>query len=541
MGVGAGLAFGVAASVDEGLQRSLYFWRHAFPIYARYRFTLWRVGGDPENVQDAAFEELHERYARRVLDIILHLGGFYVKIGQVGATRADMVPPQYMDALSVLQDDVPPLPFPLIREIVEAELGAPIEAVFSSFEEESLGAASIGQVHRAVVAETGTQVVVKVQYPHVEGLFRTDVATIRAFCKLAQPAYVSMIDEIERQFLTEFDYIGEARHLEEIADNLEASPYAPVVVVPRPIPHLCTRSVLVMDYLEGEKLHVGLTRYFEAVAEARGVTFEQLKVLQSRKTEAEPVHASTMGYILSQTWIYASTYAGNAARAVYNYSAGLALGHALEYAKPLKLVDVDAIMANLVLIHGYEVLVNGAFNGDPHPGNILLLPDSRIGLIDYGQVKHITDHERLLLAQLIIALADEDDAGVVQLMREMGFRSQYDDEWVIRKLATVFFDRDTADVTGGLNIQLFFEELDARDPIVVMPEQYIMAGRLCMLMRGLGYMLNMPISIAKSWRPLAVQVLRDNGIIINPHHDPATPGETLPTLPGSAGSTGPES
>jgi len=73
-----------------------------------------------------------------------------------------------------------------------------------------LGAASIGQVHRAKL-RTGEEVVIKIQYPNVKELFKTDIATIKAFCRLAQPVHLPMLDEIEKQFMTEFDYRSEVR------------------------------------------------------------------------------------------------------------------------------------------------------------------------------------------------------------------------------------------------------------------------------------------------------------------------------------------
>ncbi len=111
-------------------------------------------------------QPLNEKHRFSGIKICLELGGYYLKAGQmVVGTR--LLPGPIEEELAVLQDDVPARPFPEIRAIVEAELGCPVREVFATFEEKCLGAASIGQAHRATLRD-GTEVVVKVQYPDVE-------------------------------------------------------------------------------------------------------------------------------------------------------------------------------------------------------------------------------------------------------------------------------------------------------------------------------------------------------------------------------------
>lgn len=83
--------------------------------------------------------------------------------------------------------------------------------------------------------------------------------------------------------------------------------------------------------------------------------------------------------------------------------------------------------------HGYQLLHDGFFNGDPHPGNIMLLEDGRVGLIDWGQVKRIEKEERLRIARLVIALADRDQLLTAQLWRDCGFVTKHMDEWCLDK------------------------------------------------------------------------------------------------------------
>ena len=110
-----------------------------------------------------------------------------------------------------------------IRAVVEGELGRPMEEVFSSFSEEPIGCASIGQAHRAVLRETGERVVVKVQNPDAERTFRGDIMACKIIVDIFAPQVSTAFTEIEKQFGTEFDYRGECRNSMDVKRNLEKS------------------------------------------------------------------------------------------------------------------------------------------------------------------------------------------------------------------------------------------------------------------------------------------------------------------------------
>jgi predicted unusual protein kinase regulating ubiquinone biosynthesis (AarF/ABC1/UbiB family) len=137
---------------------------------------------------------------------------------------------------------------------------------------------------------------------------------------------------------------------------------------------------------------------------------------------------------------------------------------------------------------------------------------SKLGLIDYGQVMFLSKSDRLLFAALIVALADDNREKIVQLMKEAGFRSKRMDEDVIYRYAKVYYDEDNPEITGGDHIQVFVEKLQAIDPIINIPDQFIMIGRTSIMLRGLGHALHQHRSIAKSWKPLAQEVLAQEGV-----------------------------
>ena len=118
------------------------------------------------------------------------------------------------------------------------------------------GAASIGEVHRARLLG-GREVVVKVMYPGIEHKFRSDMSSIISFCKLAMPQHVKPLEEIEVQFMTEFDYQAEARNLKEVGDNIMPH-FGKEVFIPQPITELCTDQVMVMEFVPGVQLVHGV-------------------------------------------------------------------------------------------------------------------------------------------------------------------------------------------------------------------------------------------------------------------------------------------
>ena len=183
--------------------------------------------------------------------------------------------------MSVLQDQCPSKPFSVVKSIIERELSRPINEVFLTIEEEPIGAASIGQVHRATLLN-GDKVVVKVMYPNVESLFRGDVRTIKMFCQIAQPVHVPSLTEIEKQFMTEFDYQQEAEQMNQVRQNLINAGLikddgSSSFTIPKAYLDLCTKQVLVMEEVKGEKLTVGLQRDMERHAARMGKTPDQLK------------------------------------------------------------------------------------------------------------------------------------------------------------------------------------------------------------------------------------------------------------------------
>jgi aarF domain-containing kinase len=364
-------------------------------------------------------------------------------------------------------------------------------------------------------------------YPEVEQLFRGDVRTIKMFAQIAQPVHVPPLDEVEKQFMTEFDYRREAETMESVRNNLNKAGLAgtkrKLCQVPKPFMNLCTKRVLVMEELKGSKLPDSLEKDGQRHASRLGITFDELKREEEKKTRDLKKQGivrkgpSTKEYEQYITLLDGKRRLANASAAFYNYSIGwLPMFQRKSYIGRNTLpINHAKIIDDLIYIHGHEILVDGEFNGDPHPGNVLLLGleegRPQIGLIDYGQVKKISKEERLRLCKIIVALADDNRPEVVRLVKEAGFISKSMNAEVIYKFAKVSYDEDNFLLTDGKHIQLYMDDLFAQDPVEELPTNYIMVGRTSVILRGLAHALNQSRSLAKEWRPIAVSELKKDG------------------------------
>src|SRR5256884_784554 len=150
----------------------------------------------------------------------IKLGVLMIKLGQFLSSRADLLPERALAVLGSLQDEVPPAPFSHIVSVIEAELGKPVEQLFSTLERKATAAASLGQVHKAVLASTGETVAVKVQRPNIDQLVHQDLSTLKFVIWVINrfvdtSEFIDLMGvhrEFKRTVLEEIDYITEAAH-----------------------------------------------------------------------------------------------------------------------------------------------------------------------------------------------------------------------------------------------------------------------------------------------------------------------------------------
>lgn len=193
--------------------------------------------------------------ARAFRERLIELGPAYIKLGQVLATRSDLLPAAYIRELESLHDDVEPMPFHDVAGIIEAELGADIDALFPTINIEPLGTASLGQAHAASLPD-GRDVVVKVQRPNIRGLLADDIEFFHELARFltdhtAAGKRVDMLGilrQLERALADELDYRVEARNGALFRRQLAGFPH---LLVPRIIEGYSTERVLTAERIRG--------------------------------------------------------------------------------------------------------------------------------------------------------------------------------------------------------------------------------------------------------------------------------------------------
>lgn len=296
--------------------------------------------------------EVTHRLETRLRLALEELGPAFVKAGQILSTRSDLLPPSFIAELARLQDDVPPFSSQQARQILEAELKAPLETHFAHFEPEPLAAASIGQVHRAVLT-SGEVVVIKIKRPGIDELVKEDLAILTEVAGLVErntalgPVYQfsRIAEELKQIILRELDYQAEARNAQRFRHNFEGNPHA---YMPRVYWEYTTRNILTLEYRQA----VNISRFLE-------------------NPDPKPP-ARQVAEMLTETFFK-------------------------------------------------QVFVDGFFHGDPHPGNVAVLPDGQLFFMDFGSAGYISEDLRGKFTIIFRALQSVDTATVVDELLNFTF------------------------------------------------------------------------------------------------------------------------
>ncbi|PYI66391.1 ABC transporter [Arthrobacter livingstonensis] len=403
------------------------------------------------------------RFAQRFHVLAVELGGLMIKVGQFMSSRLDVLPPEITAELEGLQDEVPPVPFPAIRALAEAELGAPLDTVFASVEEAPIAAASLGQAHRARLlpgnaADSGlSTVVVKVQRPGIGAIVDVDLAALRKVGGwLSRIRIVSnradvpaLIKEFSQTSLEEIDYLNEAANSERFAADFTADER---VAVPGVVWERTTRRVLTLEDVTAIK-----------ITDAQG-----LRAAGIDPAQVAPVFASVM---------------------------------------------FD------------QLFTNGFFHADPHPGNIFITPIAgssaerpwKLTFIDFGMMGEVPPKTRSGLRKLLIAAASRDGKGLVAAIGDIGVLVPTADTAALERAMTHLFAR-----FGGMGFAQLrdvdpreFRDFGVEFGDVVrslpfqLPENFLLIIRAMSLTSGVCSSLDAQFNLWDSVEPYAAQLLRD--------------------------------
>ncbi|MCG9970396.1 ABC1 kinase family protein [Christiangramia crocea] len=211
-----------------------------------------------EGLAEEDDEHHFDQTPEELVEDLKAMGPTYIKLGQLLSTRPDLLPDEYLKALANLQDNVSPVPFEEVKNIIEEELGTKISKAFNLFDEKPIASASIGQVHHAEL-HSGKPVAVKVQRPGIRKQFMQDLETLDEMTQLAvkhlEKAKTYAIDEVfaelRRILINELDYFKEAQNLKTLKQNLQRYEH---LIIPAPVDDYSSSRVLTMEFVSGKKI-----------------------------------------------------------------------------------------------------------------------------------------------------------------------------------------------------------------------------------------------------------------------------------------------
>ena len=314
----------------------------------RYLITPVRIKRRREDLERLTPAE-HFRVA------LEELGPTFIKIGQILSTRPDLLPPEYIEELSKLQDAAPPIPWEEVEAQLTAAWGRPPEELFESIDKTPLAAASLAQVHAAVLPD-GQEVIIKVQRPDIWPTIQSDLSILEDLAAVTQRTSlgeiydpVDIVQEFAFTLQSELNYLQEARNADRFRENFKDEP---AIYIPKVHWEFTTRRVLVLERIYGVKIND------IATMERVGIDPKQVAL--------------------------------NSARLIVK-----------------------------------EVLEDGFFHADPHPGNFFVMPGAVIGAVDFGMVGHLSREDRINLVKLYIASVRMDAERIVDQLIHMGAATAY--------------------------------------------------------------------------------------------------------------------
>ncbi len=253
---GAIVARGVRSIRDKGWLRSWERFRRSRRLALLGARRWLRFQWVSRRGDEQAVEAFHLRTAEEVVEALGGMKGAVMKLGQLVSVVAVGLPDTYAENLRSLQQNAPPMAFGLVEQVVTSELGRPPRTVFRHFETEPAAAASIGQVHRAALAD-GTPVAVKVQYPGVDVAIQADLdnaQVLYGFARMAAPGLdpEQLVGELRDRMSEELDYRLEAQRQELFRRAYDGHPW---VRIPRVHQHVSSRRVLTSDWVSGESFY----------------------------------------------------------------------------------------------------------------------------------------------------------------------------------------------------------------------------------------------------------------------------------------------
>jgi ubiquinone biosynthesis protein len=382
--------------------------------------------------------------------ILADLGPVYVKLGQLLSTRPDLLPPDYINALSELQSNVPPIDWSEIEVILRQQIRQNLSEVFAEIEQQPVAAGSIAQTHRAIL-KNGRPVALKVQRPGIDQLVSRDIGLIKQLAELLSGTdfgkrydLVSLAAEFSTALQAELDFTQEATYTEALRQNLLAGRWfdPTKIMVPEIDRQLSTQKLLVMEWLDG------------------------VPILSAKFTGKD--------------------YGGN--------------------------IEEERRVITVLCFRAFfqQYLVDGLFHADPHPGNLFYLDDGRVAVLDCGMMGRLDRRTQAALVEMILAIVSNDAQRcaqiTLQLAEPMGELDLSRLEWDYDRLLHKYNNVSLQNMNAS---QAFYEILQAaRRNNLRWPSNIGLFAKSLANLEGVGRQFNPNVNVFEEVRPLMTDMFQ---------------------------------
>ena len=383
-------------------------------------------------------------------NILIELGPVYVKLGQLLSTRPDLLPARYVETLTDLQANVPPVPWAQVELLISQEFDRPLEEVFSNIDRNAIAAGSIGQVYCGILAD-GQKVALKVQRPGIDLLVARDISLIKSLAELVSLTefgktfdMVGLAEEFSTAITAELDFTTEAKYTDQLRQNLSDSKLfdSARLVIPQIYSNLTTTKILTIEWLDG-------------------VPILEAQLPQVRDDKDESTQRCELTTVLFRAFFK-------------------------------------------------QVYIDGFFHADPHPGNIFYLADGRLALLDCGMIGRLDPRTQQILTEMLLAIVDLDARRCSQLTLELAEGGQQvnlnrltnDYDVMLRK----YYNRSISEINFS---EVIYEVLQvSRNNKIRLPSNMGLYAKTLANLEGVARGFYPQVNLLDQIRPLMVDVFR---------------------------------